>query len=120
MKLEQKRINLQKDINHHSISLSYCKKELEQLKDCIEVDNTMLYEGIDKFFTVETITGIYEHVLGGDGRSRPWSENREGKISKIKLNKKYYLNESCKSIIKEYVKTSYGSHHVEFVINKKH
>lgn len=69
-------------------------KEIEGIKE-LKTTNT-------KGFKVNVYNGNYEHILGGDGRSRPWSEERKGVICDVQSN--YYLTEIQEKLISEYIK----------------
>ena len=98
------------------------KKELESLE--VDYDNLNskkqpttkeLYAGIEGYVTVLTKGRCkYEYILGGDGRSQPYSETREGNVSYITVNPQIYLDNVQRSIIIEYVSRCYIQDHIEF------
>ncbi len=47
----------------------------------------------------------YEYILGGDGRSAPWSETRSGPVLTIKFLPDVYLNMNALNNIKLLMKT---------------
>ena len=114
MNLEERKEELKRDINKYSKWLEDCKNEYESLKDCVQPKTTELYNGIEKFFSVEKQNGKYEYILGGDGRSQPWSETRSGLIATIKIKKGIYLNTEQKKVIKEYVNETHNPDNIVF------
>lgn len=113
MNLINKRTQLEQTIKRLTNSLEDAKKEYELIKDCVQIKTTDLYNGIEKYITTTKREGIYQYILGGDGRSSPWSENRIGVIATIKINKGFYLNDEQKNVVKEYVKEKYKPDHIE-------
>jgi hypothetical protein len=78
-----------------------------------------LYNGIEDYFSVRTINGNYEHILGGDGRSLPWSETRTGKITIVKINEDIYLSSDQINTVREYVKNKHNPDHVQIDFDGK-
>jgi hypothetical protein len=66
--------------------------EIESLKICAT-----------KGFEINIYQGKYRFILGGDGRSQPWDEQRQGVICDIKS--RYYLNQVQINIITSYLKS---------------
>jgi hypothetical protein len=104
MDLEEKKQELQKDINNYSYWLKENKAHLHQLKNCRQPETSELYNNMDSLISVTKEKGNYEFILGGDGRSQPWSETREGIIATITLAKGIYLSGEQKRIVRTYVK----------------
>lgn len=115
MDLEEKKKSLQITIDDYSEIVKEAKEELEILKDCKQPNTVQLYNGIEEYFTVEKIYGTYEYILGGDGRSQPWSENRTGLIAKIKLKKGIYLSQEQRKIVEDYVISTHKPDHTNFI-----
>lgn len=113
MNLEQRKLELQRDINKYSEWLEDCKNEMETIKDSRQPKKIELYNGIEQFFSVEKTNGNYEYILGGDGRSQPWSETRKGMIVTIKIRDGIYLDNEQKDIVKKYVKDLHSPDHIK-------
>ena len=113
MNLEQRKSELQRDINNYSKCLEDCKNEMEAIKDSRQPKTIELYNGIEKFFSIDKTNGNYEYILGGDGRSQPWSETRKGVIVTIKLADGIYLDNEQKKTVKEYVKELHSPDHIK-------
>lgn len=90
------------------------KEELKYLEQCKQIKPFELIERINDFISVETKEGSYEHILGGDGRSRPYSEQREGLISIVTFKEKIYLTDQIKGLIIHFVKDKFESDSVKF------
>ena len=114
MNIEEHKEKLKTDIYKYSKRLKDCKNEYESIKDCVQPKTTELYNGIEKFFSVDKQKGNYEYILGGDGRSQPFSETRSGLIATIKIEKGIYLNTEQKKVIKEYVKETHKPDNIVF------
>lgn len=114
MNLEERKNELQRDINKYSKWLENCKKEYENIKSSRQPKTTELYNGIEQFFSVEKQNGSYEYILGGDGRSQPWSETRKGIIATIKIKDGIYLNSEQKKLVKDYVKETHNPDNIVF------
>lgn len=115
MNLEDKKSQLRNDIRRYSRYLDQFKKKLDFIENCIQPKTIELYKGIDNFFKVKISEGQYEYILGGDGRSQPWSEYRTGRIAEIKLNKGIYLNDKQLEVVKEYVRECHNPDHLKIV-----
>tara|TARA_B110000211_G_scaffold73647_1_gene85688 strand:- start:1244 stop:1594 length:351 start_codon:yes stop_codon:yes gene_type:complete len=100
---------LEESIVFKKRQLKNSQDQLDNLKNCKQPKTEDLYKGIENYFTVKNEAGKYEFILGGDGRSSAWSEQRSGKISTITLNKGVYLNVLQEKIVVEYVKEKYKS-----------
>ena len=114
MNLEKRKNQLAESIVFHTKQLENCKQELESLKDCRQPVMDELYNNMKSLFTVETNQGKYEHILGGDGRSAPWSEQRTGLIAVITITKDIYLDDRQKDIVKRFVNDVHKADCVKF------
>ncbi len=114
MNLEQEKQFLKDRIEEFETKAMKYRERYLKIRNCRQPDTSELYNGIESYFTFEERFGTYEHVLGGDGRSRPWSENREGGILTVKINEGIYLDQEQLAIIKGYVDKKYNPEHIEF------
>jgi hypothetical protein len=112
--LDERKLEIQEDINDLKSKLLKLEQELKQLQDIVEVTTKDLYSNIEQYFTVEVFYKSYERILGGDGRSSPWSETVKGNVAIVKLNNKYYITEQQKEIIKEYIYNVYKPNRISF------
>ena len=114
MDLEGRKKYLENNLKGLYKRLEDLKKEIEFLKDKRQPKTSELYNGIENFFTVTITNSTYEFILGGDGRSAPWSEKRSGLVATIKVNDGIYLNSDQKEIVKQYVKEVHNPDHIVF------
>lgn len=112
--LEERKLEIQESINILKSKLLKLEQELQQLQDMVEVTTKDLYSNIEQYFTAESFYKSYERILGGDGRSSPWSETVKGNVVIVKLNSKYYITEQQKQIIKEYINNVYKPNSISF------
>lgn len=86
------------------------KKRCAELKTLTEIDSVNVIRDIEinDFILVsfEVKEGLYEYILGGDGRSQPWSENRKGIIAYVKINSIYYLSNENRDTVIKYLKAT--------------
>lgn len=114
--IKEKRVNLQNDIHSLKCQLTIKEGDLELLTGKTQPETSALYNGIEEFFTVEINHNMeYEHILGGDGRSAPWSEQRTGKVAKIRINNDIWLNADQTKIILKYIE---DLHQPDYVMYK--
>lgn len=109
---EEIRISKQRVSNLSSAILDETKK-LARLKKSKEVSNNDLYNGIEKFIDVKVKTENYQYILGGDGRSQPWDETRNGKVASISIKDGFYISEDQKEIVEDYVRKVYKPDHIK-------
>lgn len=98
-------------------SVDDLKQELKHLKKSREITMSVLYsalESIDLKGDNSVVEGMmfdkryesYQKILGGDGRSQPWDEKKEGLVCYIKSN--YWFTEEQKRALDEYLKNNWG------------
>jgi len=71
---------------------------MKELSDIREL-SSYTTKGLD----IKIYDGKYEHILGGDGRGTPWSEDRDGRVCDIETS--YYLDDLKKRSISGYLKS---------------
>lgn len=107
----QRQIQIKQEaIKNTEVMLLKAKHKLAYLKTLREVKMSELYEALENaevldkepLFIVEYKKGTAEIMLGGDGRSSPSSEFKEGLIATITTNHVYF-NEEQVSIIRDFV-----------------
>lgn len=106
MNLQQIIIKLEND---HSIQLKHLlsiEKELDTLRSCKQPTNEELYKDIRKYVDIDIDKKKYEHILGGDGRSQPWSEMRTGIVATATKRKGVYLNDAQERIVIDFIKNT--------------
>lgn len=88
--------------------LKNLKNRLQYLCKAVEVDLKDLIKSYHledgNFFKTESKEGKYEYILGGDGRSSPWSETRIGLVLNITLDNRFYISNSTREKFEEYLK----------------
>ncbi len=113
MSLERK-VKVIEDLkSRYEESIKLYNRQLSKLKSLVEVTANDLYNGIDRFIDVSIKEEKYEHILGGDGRSQPWSETRVGQVADVKIKAGYYVDEDDFDIITDYVRRKYNPVHIK-------
>lgn len=112
--LEKRKDELNIEVKKYRAWLHNYESELNKIEDLTQPKDFELYDGIEKFFTYEVINKDYEFVLGGDGRSKPWSEQRTGDVFVITLNEGVWLSNVQTQMLKDYVKEKYSPDNLEF------
>lgn len=94
---------LQKDYQGHYDIASSILKKLEKLRHSQQPSNEELYKHVKKYVDIEISTKDYMYILGGDGRSAPWDEKRNGVVADIKLKEGIYLSAAQLKIVEGFV-----------------
>lgn len=103
---------LKRSKEHHLKSLKTIEDKILKLESLKEVSTTQLMKDISLaiennlksgniYFILKK--GKYNYILGGDGRSQPWDELRDGIICEVKTI--YYLDNTQKELIQSYLKS---------------
>lgn len=107
---KQERIkDLEENIRVYTKRLEDDRDELERIKDAKELTVSALIKDWElqrEYMTVTKGQGRYEHILGGDGRSMPWSEPRNGTILSIRIKKTVYVSDEDLHKFRQYVKST--------------
>ena len=82
------------------------EKRIEELKSLEQIDTKDLYADITSIVSVKLDIRMHEKILGGDGRSQPWSKKEKGVIANISTSN-YYLTEKQRDIVLNYVKATH-------------
>jgi hypothetical protein len=112
--LEKRKEQLNTEIEKYKNWLRIYESELNEIKSLTQPQDWELYDGIEKFFTYVKESKSFEFVLGGDGRSKPWSEQRTGNVFIITLNEGVWLSDVQKQMLKDYVKEKYSPDDIQF------
>ena len=100
---------IESKINHYDELIEEYKAEIEKINNLTEISITDLILEFHKedsvFVKKEKTQSQYKYILGGDGRSDPWDENRMGLVLKIQLFKIYVSDEDLKKFI-EFLKAT--------------
>jgi hypothetical protein len=99
----------EKRIKEHETEL----KVLENLKEGTHAEIMVKLFSQQEGFKIDKKHGKYQHILGGDGRSQPWDETREGIICTI-TSSEYYLTSDQISEVKKIMLKEPDVDHVEF------
>lgn len=114
--LQQQISELEDSIRRTEMALQEKRIRLAKIRVLTPITNKDLYARMGDILVINVGKGKYEHILGGDGRSSPWSENREGLVAKVQIkDPSIYLSEDQVSIIRKYVMDVYGPDYIEFV-----
>ena len=115
MDLKEKTQDVSDRVNTLTDSLEKSVSELNKLKESVQPNNSELYTNMSKYVRITEKLGSYEYILGGDGRSCPWSETRRGIIVTGSIKKGVYLSEHQNKIVKQYIEETSKFDHIEIV-----
>lgn len=115
MDLNRAIIKTQDDLNTHKTIVSKLDKKLTVLKESKQPDTKDLYGDISKYINLDIKVKDYQYILGGDGRSQPWDETRNGTVCSISINKHVYLSGDQQKIVKDYIQNVYNPDHIELI-----
>lgn len=101
--LKKRREYLKETIESKYSSIIEMEKELESLNKSVQLSNFDLYKSINEIVSYTKSEKKYEHILGGDGRSQPWSEQREGLVIEVTIKEGVFLNSTQEEIVKSYI-----------------
>jgi hypothetical protein len=101
--LEERIKEYERDVKRSKSNLEEAEKALKDLKTRRSISTKELYNGINSYITIKIDDREYEDILGGDGRSRPWSETKKGKVADVYIKKGIYLDDIQRKIVIEYV-----------------
>ena len=98
-----------------------CEGRIEAYSTCEQIETKTLYEGMLEVISFTISKGKYKYILGGDGRSQPWDETREGDIYSVTISDGLLISNDQKKIIVQYfVNTNnINSEQVEFLNPEK-
>lgn len=114
--LKEKILRLKDEVNQIETNLNFYKGKLFSLQGLSQPTTYEFHNGMNKYFTVEVKEMDYEHILGGDGRSSPYSETRKGMVALISIKDGIYLSENQYNIVKEYVNESLEPDHIKLKV----
>ncbi len=112
--LEKRKEELNKEINRYKNLIENSECVLNSINHLTQPKDWELYDGIENFFTHTVKNESYLFVLGGDGRSKPWDEQRTGNVLTISLNEGVWLSQVQTQMLKDYVKEKYSPDHIKF------
>lgn len=92
-------INARKQLKAHSLLMEITFSDLAAELSDFRTDEAKATRG----FNIEYVNQKYEKILGGDGRSQPWSEEVDGVV--LHIYTKYYLVTEQRNIIRNYFKS---------------
>lgn len=115
MELQNEIYYIEMQIKKQEKNLISLKEKFDELKIARQPTNDELYQNIKSFFDLSIINKEYEYILGGDGRSQPWSENRTGIVAIIKIKDGIYLNPYQLQIINDFVINTNEVEHTEII-----
>ena len=107
---KQERIEeLEENIRVYTKRLEDDRDELERVKDAKELTLSALIKDWElqrEYMTVTKAKGSYEHILGGDGRSMPWSEKRSGTVMTVRIKKTVYVSKEDLHKFRKYIEST--------------
>ena len=78
------------------------KLKINLLSTSEKVETKKLYEDILSVISFKETKGKYKYILGGDGRSQPWDETREGVVIKVTIKDKFLISREQIRVVKQY------------------
>ena len=115
MTLQEKKENLNKDIEKIAYTLKSKKDLLDRLNNSYEPSKQDVLSSLKDYVDIELKTDKYEYILGGDGWSAPWSEIRKGLVATVNVKPNIYLQQSTLNVIETYVKEIHSPDHIHFI-----
>lgn len=113
MELKERMDDLKTSLDRASQNVRIFTEEYNRLTDSSQPTTQELYKNIHLYITVTVFTNkTYTHILGGDGRSAPWDEERKGKVVAVKVNDGIYLSSEQVKVVKAYVNTIHEPDHL--------
>jgi len=110
MTLKEEIQHYEKEVYNVSKTLIDLNKRYSELLTLTEIDSASIIRDIEmndyNLVSLEAKEGNYEYILGGDGRSQPWSEIRKGNICYLKLKTNYYVSNENRDTIIKYLKST--------------
>lgn len=113
MELKQKIERLKQDRTNLINRLETLEKEIFKYENLTHIITPLLVKELSeiealkkcatKGFGINVYNGTYQYMLGGDGRSQPWDEQRKGVICDVETM--YYLTDVQKNLVSEYLKS---------------
>lgn len=105
--LEEKKLKILAEIQDLDSELTKKREVLRQLAEMHEIKTSELLLFMDIHTKAVKHTGEYEEILGGDGRSRPYSRMVEGEVVDITIADKIFLSKSQLNLVLNYYKDKY-------------
>jgi len=104
MNLKEYKESKQNDIRDYTLEADKAARLLIKLKSCTQPSTSIMHANITDYCTVSIKENAeYTFILGGDGRSQPWSEVRKGIVVTVKIADNIYLNDLQLQAVKDYV-----------------
>jgi len=98
------------------LNLESLKTEIIMLKTKQEASASDLIKdfesGAGKFIRSKTRNSTYEFILGGDGRSQPWSEQRKGMVCEVAFISEIWASDESKQKLKIYIQQTKDFDHI--------
>jgi len=107
--LEERKVDIQDMIDDLSNQILMLEKELEEIEEIMEQDVlplNVLINDLNKFLNIEKVIETYEHTLGGDGRSAPWSELRQRFVVHVTTKMDIYVTQKQQELLTPKIKNT--------------
>jgi hypothetical protein len=75
----------------------------------------VLTHGIKSYADIKVVRKQYTYVLGGDGRSQPYDEQRTGLVVEVHMKEDYMLAYETRPFIERMLLETYNADHVEVI-----
>lgn len=115
MDLTEKIKNLEYDYERYSNWAEQNKHQLNKLRLCKQPSNEDFYKDIRMYVDIKISKKDYMFILGGDGRSVPWDEKRNGIVAEAIIKDGVYLSNNQKKILKDYIKNTETVDHITII-----
>ena len=96
----------ERSMNQHMKGYTSASKTLSRLNHCREISDWKLmnlYTGDIPGLTKNVTRGKYKYILGGDGRSAAWDEDRVGEIMTLNIDR-VYLSSNQEKMLKDLIR----------------
>jgi hypothetical protein len=114
MNLEEKIKDVEARLKNVESSVVTFKEELVALKGKTQPTNKQLLTDVSCYVGLNVGKDKYTHILGGDGRSMPWSEERTGDVASLRVYPMHYLSKDQIEMVKRWVNDVYAPDHIVF------
>lgn len=109
-KVEQLKVHLENAIDN----VKSIQSEIDKIKDLTEISLWDLHNSIESLYRIEINNTQYENILGGDGRSQPYSETKGGIVIDIIIEEGFYLPSRFEQNLIDYVVLINREENVQF------
>jgi len=100
--LEERKVDIEDmiiDLNHQVVLLGMELIEIEEIMKQDVIPLNVLINDLNKYLDIKKVAETYEHILGGDGRSAPWSEMRQRFVVHVTTKVDIYVTQEQQELL---------------------